>query len=160
MDVSTTTTAAQRKTIEQYLGEKRRAHGYVLLLGLKTFDFPALIAAIEKGLPWKMFERFRKTTGLSADEIAEMIALPRRTLARRKNEGRLTSGESDRLVRAARVYGRALRLFDGDREAATDWLTTEVRALGGATPLEFMRTEIGAREVEQVIGRAEHGVYS
>jgi putative toxin-antitoxin system antitoxin component (TIGR02293 family) len=135
-------------------------HGYVTLLGLKTFELRLLLGAIAAGLAWKTFEHFRSTTGMSAEQVADMAALSRRTLARRKNEGRLSSDESDRLVRAARIYDRALHLFDGDRERATRWITTPNMALGGETPLSFMATEIGAREVEQVIGRAEHGVYS
>ncbi|HEY0160886.1 MAG TPA: antitoxin Xre-like helix-turn-helix domain-containing protein [Thermoanaerobaculia bacterium] len=147
--------------VARYMAEKQLGpYAYVVLVGLKTYDIPRLIAAIGDGLPWKAFERFRAVTGLSVEQVAEMAGLPRRTLARRKKEGRLTPDESDRLVRAARVYGQALRLFDGDRDTASSWFTSRVLALGAVTPLEFMRTELGAREVENVIGRAAYGVYS
>jgi uncharacterized protein (DUF2384 family) len=33
------------------------------------------------------------------------------------------------------------------------------RALGGASPFEMARTEVGTREVEHLIARAEHGVF-
>lgn len=145
----------------RYLNERTLGpHAHVVLLGLKTFELAEVIAVVEKGLAWTTFERFRAMTGLTAEQLGEMIALPRRTLARRKHEGRLTAEESDRLVRAARVYGRALRLFDGRSDDATAWLTTRNMALGGITPLEMMHTDIGARAVEQVLGRAEHGVFS
>jgi putative toxin-antitoxin system antitoxin component (TIGR02293 family) len=159
--MQTQTEAPQNTDVTRYLTEKTLGeHAYVVLLGLKTLQLPELIAVVEKGFAWATFERFRAMTGLTAEQLGEMTALPRRTLARRKNEGRLSSEESDRLVRAARVYGRALRLFDGRSEDATAWLTTPNMALGGTTPLEMMRTDIGARAVEQVIGRAEHGVFS
>jgi len=32
--------------------------------------------------------------------------------------------------------------------------------LGGETPLEYAETEVGAREVEDLLGRIEYGVYS
>jgi putative toxin-antitoxin system antitoxin component (TIGR02293 family) len=156
-----TQSTSTNRDVTRYMAEKKLgSYAYVVLLGLKTYDFPKLIAAISNGLPWKAFERFRAATGLSVEQVAEMAGLPRRTLARRKKEGRLTPDESDRLVRAARVYGEALRLYDGDRDSASNWFTSRLLALGGVTPLEVMRTEIGAREVENVIGRAAYGVYS
>jgi putative toxin-antitoxin system antitoxin component (TIGR02293 family) len=78
-------------------------------------------------------------------------------MARRRREGRLLPAESDRLLRAARVWGLALELFEGDADAARRWLAAPSRALGGKPPLEVARTEIGAREVEQLVGRLEHG---
>ena len=51
-------------------------------------------------------------------------------------------------------------LFGGDRALAMEWLEAPARALAGHTPLQFARSEIGAREVEDLIGRLEHGVLS
>lgn len=135
-------------------------HAYVILLGLSRFDFPGVVEAIERGLPYQAFERLQKNTALSAEQIAEVIQIPRRTLARRKSAGRFSSDESDRLVRVTRVYAKALHLFDGDAAEAARWLDTIRRALGGVTPLELARTEVGAQEVENLIGRLEHGVFS
>jgi putative toxin-antitoxin system antitoxin component (TIGR02293 family) len=135
-------------------------HAYAVLLGLTYYDFPSLRKAIEKGLPWKSFDRFVRNIGLPADTVATMIAIRPRTLARRKAEGRFTSEESDRLLRAARVYAKSLDLFDGDAEAARLWLTDLNTALGGVAPIEFARTEMGAQEVEDLIGRIQHGVFS
>lgn len=143
-----------------YLNGRPGPRSYVVLLGLETFDFPGLLRAIEVGLPWKSLERFVRNTRLTIEQVAELISLPPRTLARRKASGRLASDESDRLVRAARIYGRALDLFDGDAEAATEWLTDKNRALGGVAPIHFARTEVGAEEVDHLIGRIEHGVFS
>ena len=70
------------------------------------------------------------------------------------------SDESDRLLRAARVLDRAIALFDGDRKAALEWLGSPLRALGGESPLDVATTDLGARQVENLIGRLEHGVYS
>jgi len=116
--------------------------------------------AVQKGLPWKAFERLARNMNLPQEQIAEMIAVPRRTLARRKAEKRFQPDESDRLLRIARVFAKTLRVFDGDRDAATEWLTELNIALGGVTPLSYTQTEIGAIEVEHLIGRIEHGVFS
>lgn len=135
-------------------------HAYVILLGLKEFDAPSVMRAIEKGLSWKSFERFVKNIGLPAEQVADVVGIPRRTLARRKIEERLKPDESDRLVRLARVFAKALHLFDGDRESATLWLTDLNVALGRVAPIDYARTELGADEVENLVDRIEYGIVS
>ena len=157
-------TTVATKDVQRYRGlyvnGRPGVRAYVVLLGLDTFDLPSLLRAVEKGLSWKSFQRFVRNTGLTPEQVAELIGVPARTLARRKISGRFAPDESDRLVRAARIYGRALDLFDGDTENATEWLVEENTALGGVAPIHFARTGIGAEEVEHLIGRAEHGVFS
>ena len=43
---------------------------------------------------------------------------------------------------------------------ARQWLNAPQFGLGGAIPLEYAGTEVGAREVEDLLGRIEYGVYS
>jgi putative toxin-antitoxin system antitoxin component (TIGR02293 family) len=64
------------------------------------------------------------------------------------------------LVRFARLFHLATALYDGDEDAARAWLRKPARALDGETPLDHAGTEAGAREVESLIGRLEHGVYT
>jgi putative toxin-antitoxin system antitoxin component (TIGR02293 family) len=71
----------------------------------------------------------------------------------------LDSAESDRVVRFARLLGQAIKLM-GDEEDARQWLNSPQFGLGGAVPLDYAKTEVGAREVENLLGRIEHGVYS
>ena len=85
------------------------------------------------------------------------MATPRRTLSRRR--GRLRPDESDRLFRACRVFEMASALFEGDVSAARDWLQAAQPGLSGTIPLEIISTDVGAREVEDLIGRLEHGVF-
>ncbi len=135
-------------------------YAYVILLGLETFDPPDLLRAVKKGLSYRTFERFRRNTSLSFERITDLIDIPRRTMTRRKREGRFLPHESDRLLRASRLFGKTLELFEGDRDAATEWLTTAQPALGGTVPLDLARSEVGAREVERLVGRLEHGAFS
>lgn len=135
-------------------------HAYVVLLGLDTFDVPALLKTVERGFVYRTFERFQRNTCLPFEQVIAFLDIPRRTLTRRKREGRFLPDESDRLLRASRLFGKTLELFEGDREAATEWLTTAQAGLGGAVPIDIARTEVGAREVETLIGRLEHGVFS
>jgi len=135
-------------------------HPYLLLLGLHPMDTARLVERVEEGLSFGGLEHLRQNMGLSLDEMASLVQIKPRTLDRRKKEGRLHPEESDRLLRASRIFGRTIALFEGDGEGALGWLSTPQRALGGAVPLEMARTEIGAREVEGLIGRLEHGVFS
>jgi putative toxin-antitoxin system antitoxin component (TIGR02293 family) len=135
-------------------------HPYLLLLGMDPMDTPRLVERVEEGLSFGELERLRQNMGFSREEMAELVQIRPRTLDRRKKEGRLHPEESDRLLRASRVFGRAIALFEGDGEGALEWLSSPQRALGGAVPLEIARTEIGTGEVERLIGRLEHGVFS
>lgn len=62
------------------------------------------------------------------------------------------------VLRASRILGLATDLFDGDRAAARRWMVAPRTVLGGKAPLELATTDVGAREVEALIGRLEHGV--
>jgi|HubBroStandDraft_2_1064218.scaffolds.fasta_scaffold822941_1 putative toxin-antitoxin system antitoxin component (TIGR02293 family) len=128
-------------------------------LGLRGTDVDALIDAVRAGLPFRAIESFSSESGISVSEIASLIELPERTLARRKVVGRLTSEESERLLRLAKVFEQAVSLFEGNQQAAVAWLETPKRALGDKSPWTYLQTEIGAREVEDLIGQLEHGVF-
>jgi len=135
-------------------------YDYATFLGLKDPNWSRLIASIERGLPYSAFEHLQRNTGIAPDVFSNWIQIAPRTQARRKIQGRLTPDESDRLLRAARVFGRVLAFFRGDRAGAAEWLLSKPRALGGATPLELSRTDFGAREVEDLIERIRYGVYT
>ncbi|HEY3137931.1 MAG TPA: antitoxin Xre/MbcA/ParS toxin-binding domain-containing protein [Blastocatellia bacterium] len=142
-------------------GESRKLRGnYKKLLGLRTENNLAVVEHVKRGLQFNSVERLREQMDLSSKDMAELLQIKFRTFLRRKKEGRLRPDESDRLIRASRLFARAVDLFDGNAEAAKAWLLRAQRALGGAVPLEMARTELGAREVERVIGRLEHGVFT
>ncbi len=135
-------------------------HFYVALLGLRNYEPLKIYAHIRLGLSFASFERFQRNTSFTWSELAALIQLPPRTIARRKVVGRLEPDESDRLLRASRVFGRALELFEGDSEAAREWLLNKQPLLGGLVPLDLAKTDVGALEVERLIGRLEHGIPS
>ena len=119
----------------------------------------ALIEAVIKGLPFSELMALRELLGLPLEQLAGNLGISRATLHRRKHAGRLEQGESDRVVRYARLMGEAAEVF-GSLEQAREWLRFPQFGLGNATPLDYARTEIGAREVENLLGRIDHGVYS
>ena len=133
---------------------------YVTLLGLKTDDPIEINQRILDGLSYRALERFQRNVDLPMTTLATLIHIPPRTLSRRKEEGRLQPDESDRLVRISRIVGKSVELFEGDFAAARKWLSAPLRSLRGKAPLELAATEVGAQEVEALIGRLEHGIIS
>ncbi len=141
-------------------GRRGGDHLYIILLGMKMLETDELLKQVKKGLPFRMLERLGQNLELPMQTIAELAQIRLRTLHRRKAEGRLQPDESDRLLRVSRVFARAIELFEGDHRAASRWLSAPQRALGGVVPLTLARSELGALEVERLIGRLEHGVFS
>lgn len=137
-----------------------KSHSYAILLGMRKLDWPDILQTVERGFQFSALEHFLRNVSLPTEQALEWIQIAPRTLTRRKEQGQLMPDESDRLLRAARVLGKALELFEGDRDSAVEWLQAPQPALGGATPLSIAKTDFGAREVEGLIGRLEHGVYS
>ena len=64
-----------------------------------------------------------------------------------------------RLVATFKNCSGSTKIFGSD-ENTRGWFNAKILALGWKTPLEYAQTEPGAREVENIIGRIEHGVYS
>jgi putative toxin-antitoxin system antitoxin component (TIGR02293 family) len=135
-------------------------HDYTKLIGVKVKNSVELVKQVEKGLAFSAVEALQQQMDLASKEMARLLDIKFRTFLRRKEAGRLQPAESDRVLRASRLFARAQDLFEGDQEAARGWLMKPQRALGGAIPLEIAKTEVGAREVEQIIGRLEHGVFT
>jgi putative toxin-antitoxin system antitoxin component (TIGR02293 family) len=113
---------------------------------------------INRGLPISALESLLAAHLLSKEEAAWLVVSPR-SLARRKQSSRLTPEESDRLARVARLISYAIAVFDDEQKAA-QWLRRSNRALNQKTPIELLGTDSGARLVEAVLARIEHGVYS
>ena len=123
-------------------------------------DHAEMAARVEEGVPVVELVEFGKKAGFTNDELARLIHIPPRTYARRvAAKGRLKVPEGERAVRLIRLFEQAKRVF-GTEERTRHWFNSPILALGRKTPLEFAQTEPGAREVENVIGRIEHGVFS
>ena len=119
-----------------------------------------LAALVRKGLPALAIPALAEKLDMGSTVLSRKLGIPVRTLTRRlSHRSRLTAAESDRTVRLARLYAGAVEMI-GDEEKATEWLQTPNRALGGEKPLDQIDTDIGARTVEDILGRIAYGVYS
>jgi putative toxin-antitoxin system antitoxin component (TIGR02293 family) len=118
-----------------------------------------LIHRIQKGLPFSELVALQKRIDLPLEQVAAKLSISRSTLQRRKNAGRLSPDESDKVMRFARLLAHATDVF-GDIDKARAWLKFPQHGLGGTVPLDYAETEIGAREVDNLLGRIDYGVYS
>lgn len=120
---------------------------------------PHAVRRVQAGLKYRELEALQQQLGLPLEKLSATLGISRATLHRRKIAGRLAPDESDRVVRFERLVEKAARVF-GNRESARQWLNYPQYGLGGAIPLEYARSEAGAREVEQLLGRIEWGIPS
>ena len=118
-----------------------------------------LIRQIQKGLPFSDLKVLQGSIDMPFEQLAAKLSISRSTLQRRRAAGRLSPDESDKVLRFSRLLEHATNVF-GDIEKARAWLKFPQHGLGGAVPLDYAETEVGAREVDNLLGRIDYGVYS
>ncbi len=118
-----------------------------------------IIDRVREGLEMEEFQSLREMLEVTEERLAGFLGMSRATLHRRKKGGRLDRSESDRLVRYARLLSHASAALGG-LDGARSWLAAPSIAFSGEAPLDYADTEIGAREVDALLGRIEHGVFS
>jgi len=130
-------------------------------LGLKLKGRTDAVAVVKRGMPVAAVARLGRNLGVTLEALGRITNIAERTLQRRKqdNAGRLKADESERVLRVGLLLDRAVAVL-GSLETARAWLRAPCPALGGKAPLAYADTEPGAREVEDVLGRIEHGVFS
>jgi len=116
---------------------------------------------IEAGLPCASAQYLRQRLALTEADLASVLGVSARTLQRQaaRRDACLTPQQGDRLYRLARIVACAEETFE-NADRARAWLHQPQRGLGSRVPLALLTTEAGAREVEDLLGRIEYGVFS
>jgi putative toxin-antitoxin system antitoxin component (TIGR02293 family) len=133
--------------------------GPASILHLRATSFAELRDAVRSGLPFSSFLALTKQLEISPQQFTAVFGIPPRTVARRKEARHLNPQESDRLYRVARAVSLAVEVL-GSIDKARIWLKAPNRALGCEVPLDLLDTEIGARQVEEVLLRLNYGIFS
>lgn len=119
-------------------------------LGLDAGSRTDLAELITRRFPVETLDALRQH-GFDEGDIG--LIVPERTLRNRKKKNEpLTVEESDRAARLATIQTRAEETF-GNSEKAHKWLKKPLSALGGKTPMEYSRTDAGARVVENMLAK-------
>jgi putative toxin-antitoxin system antitoxin component (TIGR02293 family) len=124
-----------------------------------TFPPSKLVELLRAGLPVRELNDLQAALDVPLERLVPLLGISKATFHRRQAAGRLDPAESDRVIRFARLMGRAVVVLESEANARR-WLTSPQFGLGGAVPLDYAETEVGAREVEDLLGRIEYGVYS
>ena len=127
-------------------------------IGIQTQNIDEMIVILKQGLPADAFDKLRDRLKVSDNLLSNIVQISKRTLNRRRQDGRLKTDESERVLRVARVYDKALEVFESE-EAVEGWLKKPARGLGYKLPLEYSDTDLGAHEVVNLLGRIEYGVF-
>ena len=119
-----------------------------------------LAALVAEGVPSGLLRDIAEVLQVTPARLAEVLQIAPRTLMRRlAHNSLLKPDESERTLRVGRLVRLAGDLFE-DQKAAAAWFQRPLQALGGKSPLEMCASEPGAREVEALLGRVEHGVFA
>ena len=113
---------------------------------------------VRAGLPYAELQSLAALLALTQQEMAGLLLISERTLARRRREGRFTQAESDRLVRLIRLVRQAADAFDGHLPEAVEWLTRPKTLLAGETPLQHADTEPGLADVRDMLSVIQYNV--
>lgn len=119
-----------------------------------------MAALILAGLPAAVLRRVGSFLDVRPTKIGAIVNINEKTLERRlKTHARLKPDESERVARLMRIISLSTSVLESE-EAARRWLMRPLRELDGRTPLQMAATEPGAREVERVLGRLDHGIFA
>lgn len=116
-----------------------------------------LIESVAHGLPKKTLQTTVKHLTLDggvAKQLSDRL-VPPATYKRRR--GHLNPQESERVERLARVYATALDAWDNEDDAR-QFLFTPHRMLNQQRPIDLAFTELGARQVEQILASIRYGL--
>jgi putative toxin-antitoxin system antitoxin component (TIGR02293 family) len=140
--------ALESHSVAALLGVKRGKSGSITQLDLAD--------AVAKGLPVDAVDRLCAAVA-PADPTLRYRIVPKATLARRQRTRRLSPDESERLARLARIWAFAVDVW-GSEDSARRFLSEPHPLLAGRIPRDLAaKTEIGAREVEDLIGGLKYG---
>src|SRR5271168_1282893 len=135
------------------------AHGESMQTAFALAEKPLLevLPLVRHGLPAGMFEQVAAALGLSSTSLAAKLGIARRTVTRKRGNGApLSSETSEKLLRVARIRNLGRTLFTTD-EAVSEWLSKPDASLGNTAPLDLLDTDLGAREVENLLRALAYG---
>jgi putative toxin-antitoxin system antitoxin component (TIGR02293 family) len=122
-------------------------------------SLPLDLASVEAGVPVEALTSFVSASGVEFRDIYEIV-IPARTLKHRRSRNQaLSTDESDKLVRLVRVFDQAVTVF-GDEDKARAWLNKPKKRFDDRTPMQMLRTDLGGRKVEEMLGQIDEGMFA
>ena len=114
---------------------------------------------IEAGVPLSAMGEFVAASGVPLRDVLDVV-IPARTLKHRRTRHEpFSRDESDKLARLVRVFDQTVAVFE-DSARACAWLNQPKKRFSGRTPLAMLRTEVGGRMVEEMLGQIDAGMFA
>ena len=124
------------------------AHGYLR------------VSKLAEGVSVNKAERIRVRAGLEEELFSRILGYSKVHYKRLQKNPKTLLREvaSNRLYRFAQILEHAIELYDGDEETALRWLKAPNPAFGNETPIEMLKSEVGADMVDRLITQLELGI--
>lgn len=116
------------------------------------------VETIRRGIAAQVFEQIATTLGVGKEALARKLNINPQTLRKRKSR-KLSAAEAEKSLRAARVFAFATEALGSENDARY-WLNQSIPALGGKRPLDLLDTDVGTREVTNLLGGIKWGMYA
>ncbi|MEO8151410.1 MAG: antitoxin Xre/MbcA/ParS toxin-binding domain-containing protein [Bacteroidia bacterium] len=155
---------AKRKPVAKAIALKKQTDVFTII-GLNKFLSPdeinsfKIIDVIRKGLPMGILNKLAMLMSFKPKDVAPIINVSERTLQRYVPSKLLDKETSLKTIQLASLYENGVQLF-GSVERFNEWMNAEILALGQKKPIEFIDTSVGINEVQKILVRIQHGVYS
>lgn len=123
-------------------------------------DFQTQIEKIRTGLPVQDALALMDDWDIPIAALARLLGVSDRSMSRLRSgnpDHLLSTVETDRLMRVESLLEKAQFVLE---EAALTWIHTPVKVLGDQTPLSLLDTDVGCSQVDLVLGRIQHGIFS
>lgn len=118
-------------------------------------------ASLVRGVPNAALVHLVDSLALVPEEsVASVVGVSTRTLRRSRDEPKrlMAPDLASRAWLLAETLAKAAEVMGG-KEEAERWLSEEAMGLGGARPVDLLRTVQGAELVSEFLGRLDTGVY-
>ncbi|HXL58848.1 MAG TPA: antitoxin Xre-like helix-turn-helix domain-containing protein [Chitinophagaceae bacterium] len=150
----------KESTQENYIKRSLELMG---MMAVKPFseveNVSDFINCIREGVPKQALDNLINITGITINEISNIIRTSDRTLRRYTPKQKLNAEQSERVIELAKLYSRGEEVF-GSLDAFKEWMDSTVMALGNKEPKEFLDTSLGIEMLMNELGRIEQGIFA
>lgn len=126
---------------------------------LKNLTSTQKMEIVKGGISKSYLVKLKKNTDLDYDALAQALSVTRSTLINKKGGQKYSIPLSERIIALAELYSFGYEVFE-DQDKFNAWMFHSNQALGGAIPFDFIDNIYGREEIQNLIGRIAHGVYS
>ncbi len=150
------------KTGRKPIAKRANFATYQAVVGLiRTNDVNGIIVCVEHGLQAGIAHELPKAFRLGRARVAGILGVSDKTAQRwdQKQRAMLPRAVGEKTVRLLQLRHKAIEVFEEEDDAVA-WLNEPNEAFDGRKPIDHAQTEFGCRQIERLLTRIDHSVYS